>query len=81
MKNTNTENIKLENVKKEDTKNNAEHDCICKWCDIKILAYYENWIIIHMSSVLGGVPRKRYCWSLGSLIDFPVELTTAGDFI
>jgi hypothetical protein len=30
MKNTNTENIKLENVKKEDTKNNAEHDCICK---------------------------------------------------
>ena len=34
MKNTNTENIKLENVKKEDTKNKAEHDCICSSTNI-----------------------------------------------
>lgn len=30
MKNTNTENVKPENIKKEDTQNNAKHDCICK---------------------------------------------------
>lgn len=30
MKNTNTENVKPENIINEDTKNNAEHNCICK---------------------------------------------------